>query len=153
MSAILRLDRLLARVEAAGVGLVLSFMILASAAQWLIRTAGATTSGEVEILVRFGVLWMAALGGALATQRQRHLAIDAVVRVLPQGSARIVGRASSVLAAAMCAGATHAAAGFVREEWAFGRTQAGLPEAALLSILPVAFALMSFHFLVGVLRR
>lgn len=149
MSLLRRLDRALARFEAMAVGLVLAAMILASASQWLVRVLGIASSGDVDVLVRYGVLWMAALGGALATQRRRHLAIDAVLRFVPPAVATGARRVGSFVAGLACAAGAVMAGSFVAEEWAFGRMQAGVPEAILLAVLPLGFGLMSFHFWVG----
>jgi TRAP-type transport system small permease protein len=149
MKLLRRLDRALAQVEAIAVGLVLAAMILASAGQWITRVLGFASSGDADVLVRFGVLWMAALGGALATQRRRHLAADVVLRFLPPSMAAWLRRLGEVLAGLASAAGAVLACSFVAEEWAIGRTQAGLPEAVLLSVLPLGFGLMSFHFLVG----
>ena len=148
---------ILARLDSAGrfaenVLLVslLGGMMLLSVAQIIAREVfetGFYWSGE---LVRIMVLWLAMVGAVAACRENRHIRIDAVSHLL---SDRAVGAARVVVdtfAAGVCAMvAWHA--------WRYTQLEIEFEETVLIDtpawiahiVVPAAFALLSYRFLVG----
>jgi tripartite ATP-independent transporter DctM subunit len=94
------------------------------------------------------VLWLAFLGGLVATRERRHLTLSTAELLAPDSMVRRAGR---VLAAAVSAGATavlaYAAWGVVQANREEGRTlMGGVPVWAFELVMPLALGLMSLRF-------
>jgi tripartite ATP-independent transporter DctM subunit len=99
------------------------------------------------------VLWLAFLGGLVATREQRHLSLS-TAELFGHGRVRRVGR---VLAAAVSAATvgilTYAAIGLVLANREEGRTlMGGVPVWALELVMPASLALMTLRFAWGASR-
>ncbi len=148
----------LGRLDSAGrfvenvllVGL-LGGMMLLSVAQIIAREVfetGFYWSGE---LVRIMVLWLAMVGAVAACRENRHIRIDAISHLLPDravGAARLV---VDTFAAAVCAVVAWNAWRYIQLEMEFEDTVLiDTPAWIVHAIVPVAFALLSYRFLIGV---
>ena len=104
-----------------------------------------------DVLVRQLVLWAGFLGAAIAAREERHFAVDAVARLLPEKvffALCQLGRAGASIA---CVCLAWASGMFVRDEWQSGSMLFSgqglkLPSAFVELILPVSFLLIAFHF-------
>ena len=105
------LDDGVARGEAAIAAFVLLLMIFLAALQALLHNLASgleltwandalTELDWIDQFLQKGTLWLAFLGASLATHADRHIAIDALPRVLP-GRLRLLTKAIVSLAAAM----------------------------------------------------
>jgi TRAP-type C4-dicarboxylate transport system permease small subunit len=102
-------------------------------------------------LIRHGVLWLAFVGGALATSRSRHIAIDAVGRLVKGGGRRWLHALVSGLGLWICVRLFQAARTFQEFEQGAGEAVAGIPHEVLILIVPWGFALIGVHFLLELL--
>lgn len=146
-----RADRALAKVEAVLVVVVLFVMIGLSTLQFVLHTVFDSGIEWADIVARQMVLWLGFLGGALATQQGRHIAIDAASKFLrPQTAAALRGvtfSAAALIAAIM----GRAAFQFVRDEMNSGSTLFGeVPAWPFQAVMPVALFVIVFHFGVSV---
>ncbi len=148
---------LLNRLDTAGrfvenvflVGL-LSGMMLLSVAQIIAREVfetGFYWSGE---LVRLMVLWLAMVGAVAACRENRHIRIDAVSHLLSDRAVRVARVVVDTFAAGVCAMvAWHA--------WRYTQLEIEFEETVLIdtpawiahAVVPAAFALLSYRFLLG----
>jgi TRAP-type C4-dicarboxylate transport system permease small subunit len=104
-------------------------------------------------VLRHMVLWVAMIGASMATSARRHLNMDALTRILPPKGKAIAGVFVHLTAAAVTGVLSWVSCIFVSEEMATGglaflnvsRWQAQL-------ILPIAFGLMAFRFLISSLE-
>lgn len=145
-----RIDRGVARVEAGMLVLVLSVMLGLSILQLVLRKFFDFGFEWADIIVRQMVLWLGFIGGALATHKGRHIAIDAAARFLPPQKAAAVRTLTSTIAAGLCCVLTWAGWVFVRDEMESGsHVFAEVPSWPFQAIIPLAFAAISFHFLVA----
>jgi C4-dicarboxylate transporter DctQ subunit len=148
---------LLDRLDSAGrfvenvflVGLLSSMMLL-SVAQIIAREVfetGFYWSGE---LVRLMVLWLAMVGAVAACRENRHIRIDAVSHLLSDRAVRVARVVVDTFAAGVCAMvAWHA--------WRYTQLEIEFEETVLIDtpawiahvVVPAAFALLSYRFLVG----
>lgn len=103
-----------------------------------------------DVLLRHLVLWAGFLGAAIAAREERHFAVDALARLLPEKAFRALTQAGRVVATAASLGLAWASGWFVREEWQagsmlFSAGSARVPSAYFEAILPAAFLLIAFH--------
>jgi C4-dicarboxylate transporter DctQ subunit len=149
---------LLDRLDTAGrfvenvflVGLLSSMMLL-SVAQIIAREVfetGFYWSGE---LVRLMVLWLAMVGAVAACRENRHIRIDAVSHLLSDRAVGVVRLVVDTFAAGVCALVAWHAWRYVKLEMEWQDTVLiDIPAWIVHIIVPVAFGLLSYRFLVGV---
>lgn len=148
-----RLDAGLARSEAALLILIAAIMIILSTAQLVLRKTIDVGFEWADIVVRQMVLWLGFVGGSLATHEGRHIAIDALTKLMPTRLAAAVRVTTSLGAVVISGIMVYASGQFLASEVdagskAFGAVPAWLFEA----IIPVAFAAITFHFAVAARR-
>lgn len=146
-----KLDRALAKVEGILVVVVLFIMLSLSSLQFVLHAFFDSGIEWADIVARQMVLWLGFLGGALATQEGRHIAIDAASKFLapkPAAALRVVTFGAAALIAAVMG---RSALQFVRDEQAAGSTLFGeVPAWPFQAVMPIALFLIVFHFLVAV---
>ncbi len=143
------LDRWLARVEGWAVTLLVSAMVVAAVAQVAARNLWSTSLPGADTLLRHAVLWVGFLGAALATQEGRHIHMDVATRLLPPAVRVMVERLFYLVSAAICLLLARAAYRFLLLDYeGGGRLALGIPAWAVEVVLPIAFLLIAFHFVV-----
>ena len=109
--------------------------------------------GWADELVRFIVLWLAMVGSIAACRDNKHIRIDAITHVLSGNIVSWIKIAVDLFAAAVCAVIGWHAFRLVREEMSWGDTVLGnVPLWLIHAIVPLAFALISYQFVVRVLK-
>lgn len=146
-----RLDRMVAKVEVVLVVVVLFVMLGLSTLQLLLHTVFDSGIEWADIVARQMVLWLGFLGGALATQEGRHIAIDAASKLLKPRVAAVL-RVITFSSAALIAGIMgFAALRFVQDEMSAGSTLFGsVPAWPFEAVMPVSLFVIVFHFFVSV---
>lgn len=146
------------RLDAAGrfvenlllVGL-LGGMMLLSVAQIVAREVfetGFFWSGE---LIKIMVLWLAMVGAVAACREDRHIRVDAISHLLSERAIGMVRLLVDTFAAGVCAVIAWHAWRYVQLEMEWEDTVLiDTPAWIIHLIMPVAFALLSYRFLVGV---
>lgn len=145
------LQRWLARLHRAEdallAGLLLALLLL-SVAQIALRLFFDTGLDWAEPASRAGVLWLALLGALGATRARKHIAIDALPRVLPARAQRVAWVVSHLAAAAVAATLAWLGAGMVGlEREAPVPFVAGVPSWVPMLVFPAGFGLMALRFL------
>lgn len=103
-----------------------------------------------EPVSRIGVLWLALLGALGATRTRRHIAIDALPRILPPRLHRASWILAQLAAAAVCALLAWYGWGMVELEQEMPSLFVpGIPSWWPMLAFPIAFALMSMRFVVS----
>lgn len=112
MKFIRRLDRQLARGEAAIAATVLLIMIVVAAAQALFRNltnldfAFANVALEhmawADSFLQKGTLWLAFFGASLSTYDEKHIAIDILPRLAPPRMKQLIRAVVSTFACVVC---------------------------------------------------
>lgn len=101
----------------------------------------------LELISRLLVLWITFLGASLATARKRHIAIDAVSRLLPSSHARGLAFFTQVFGGVVSLFLAKAAIDFVSSEYAAGLKGAwGIPSWIFPLVIPFGFFLMGLRF-------
>lgn len=148
-----RVDRLLAKGEAAVVVIVLFVMIGLSSLNLLLHKAFGAGLEWADIVVRQMVLWIGFMGGALATSEGRHIAIDLVGKLMPPKPAAAVRVVTSAAAGVLAGFMLKASIQFVKDEHEMGTTLVGeLPSWPFKLVIPLALGLIVFHFFVATYR-
>lgn len=149
-----RLLRALHRIEDGILAALLTAMILLGVAQIALRNlfdAGLTWS---DPLLRVLVLWVGLLGALAATREDRHIVIDALLRLAPRRLRHGVRVLALVFTAAVTALLAYHAARFVAMEFELGGVVfAAVPAWLAELIIPVSFALMTLRFLLLAARE
>lgn len=154
MKVLLKIDRALAAVEGALLIVLLSVMVVMAFLQVVLRNVFHEGFIWADILLRHLVLWIGIVGAALAASQQRHITIDALTRFLSPRLRLAVLALAQLFAVAVCVVLAEAAVTFVRNDLEFGATvYAEVPAWVSQIIIPVGFALLSFHFLVRALEN
>jgi C4-dicarboxylate transporter, DctQ subunit len=148
-----KIDTGVVRAESAVLFLVVVVMVGLAVLQLVLRKTVDIGFEWADIVVRNMVLWLGFIGGSIATYEGRHIAIDAVSKLISPKHAAAIRVLTSLAAVVVSAIMVYAGVQFVKAEMesgskAFGEVPAWLFEA----IIPVAFTTITFHFLVGAVR-
>jgi TRAP-type C4-dicarboxylate transport system permease small subunit len=103
-----------------------------------------------DVFLHHAVLWVALPGAALAVAGQRHIRLDPLAVTRFPRWIRWTHAPLNVVSSAVCASLAWAAWRFWREEWRNVPSDAAWT-AVMSAILPVAFTLMTVHFLLRAL--
>lgn len=152
---------LLDRLERAGTAFetfllvsMLSAMMIIAVGQIVMREAFGVGFGWADELVRLMVLWLALVGSVAACRENRHIRIDALSQVLPTAVVRYVRIGVDVFAAAVCIVIAIQAWRYLQIEIEYEDTVlVDTPAWIAHSIMPAAFGLIAYRFLIGALKQ
>ena len=149
-----RLDRAARFLETWLIVVILGGLILLGAAQIVLRNFFSIGFAWSDGLTRLAVLWLGLLGALAASRDGRHITMGAVTRFLPQRWQVVAGVGGDWFAAIVCGALAWFSWTFVSDSREFGDTLLGdVPAWWLQLIMPVAFALMAWRFLLHSVRR
>jgi TRAP-type C4-dicarboxylate transport system permease small subunit len=149
-----RADRLGRSVENLLLAALLAAMLSIAGAQILLRNLGDGGFPWADEALRIMVLWLALLGGVAASRDNRHIAIDALARILPPRWQAAVGALVAALTASICGLIGWHALSFVGDAREFeDKLLGGLPAWWFQSILPVAFLWIAYRYVIWTLKR
>lgn len=149
-----RLLRGLHRAEDLLLALLLGGLLLLALAQIGLRIFFGSGLEWAEPVGRIGVLWLALLGALGATRSRRHIAIDALPRILPPRLHRAAWAVSQVAAGTVCALLAWYGWGMVTMErelptWFIP----GVPSWWPMLAFPLGFALMALRFVIAAFEQ
>ena len=114
---------------------------------------GMFTLAWADELVRLIVLWLAMVGSIAACRDNKHIRIDLITHVLTGSVITWIKIIVDVFAAGVCAMIGWQAWRLIQEEMSWGDTVlSNVPLWLVHAIVPLAFALVSYQFLVRVLK-
>lgn len=157
----MKIKQLLGRLEKAGTALetiilvsMLTAMMLVAVGQIVMREGFGTGFGWADELVRLMVLWLAMVGSIAACRENRHIRIDALSHVLPDIAVNLIRILVDVFAAFICAVVAFQAWHYLQIEIEYDvKVLVDTPAWIAHSIMPAAFALMAYRFLIGALKQ
>lgn len=130
--------------------IALGALLLLAVVQIVLRVGFDEGLAWAEPVSRAGVLWLAMLGALGATRQQRHIAIDAVPRLLPDAWWRPLHVLTQTAASALCAWAAWIGWGLMQSEREFPLPfVSGIESWVPMIILPVGFGLLSLRLLLS----
>lgn len=137
------------RIETALMSVLLLAIIALAALQILLRNFFSYSLYWADDVIRLGVLWLAVTGAVAASRESRHLAIGLVARYFPKVWHKPAAVVTGTFACAISAVLAWHSGRFVYDTFRFGDTLLGdLPAWPFQLVMPVGFALMSYHFFV-----
>lgn len=130
--------------------LLLIAMILLACLQICLRTWFSGGLLWIDPLLRYLVLWCGMLGAVVATREKKHIAIDVVGYLAPESLKPWIGVLLDFFSSLVAAVLTWAAIIFVHNERLFGGSfLLSIPTWIWYLIFPIAFALITLHFLLA----
>ena len=145
-----RLDRIGRAIENTALVTLLSSMMILAVGQIVLRQVFSTGIMWADELVRIIVLWLAMFGAVAAARDNRHIRIDALSHLLPESAIRYLRIIVDLFAAAVCGVLAWQAWRFLQLEIEFEDTVLiDTPAWILHVVVPVAFLLIGYRFLVG----
>lgn len=136
-------------LENAALVILLCGMMLLAVGQIVLREIFATGFVWADELVKLMVLWLAMVGSVAACRDNRHIRIDALSQVLPDGMVTWIRILVDLFAAAVCAVIGWQAWRYLGLEIEFEDTVLiDTPAWAAHMIVPLAFVLLAYRFLV-----
>lgn len=132
---------------------LLATMVLLSVLQIANRQLfdGSLAIAWSDELIRIIVLWLAMVGSIAAARDNKHIRIDAISHLLPQGALRWIRAIVDLFAAAVSGFVAYQAWRLTVMEREWGDMAAiDVPMWVLHAVVPVAFALISYRFVVRV---
>ncbi len=152
----MQVKRLLERLDKAGTVLettmlvsMLLAMMLVAVTQIVMREVFGTGFGWADEMVRLMVLWLALVGSIAACRENRHIRIDALSQVLPDAAVKVIRVLVDVFAAIVCGIIAVQAWRYLQIEIEYEDTVlVDTPAWIAHAIMPAAFALISYRFLV-----
>lgn len=103
--------------------------------------------------VKIVVLWLAMVGSIAAARDNKHIRIDLITHILSGRIVSVIKIVVDTFAAGVCAVIGWHAYRLIREEISWGDTIfTDVPLWIMHAIVPVAFALLSYRFVVRVVR-
>lgn len=128
--------------------------MLVAVGQIILREGFGTGFGWADELVRLMVLWLALIGSIAACRENRHIRIDALSHVLPPTLVKVVRIAVDLFAAAVCALIAFHAWRYLQIEIEYEDTVlVNTPAWIAHSVMPAAFALIAYRFLVSTIEQ
>jgi TRAP-type C4-dicarboxylate transport system permease small subunit len=115
---------------------------------------GVAVVGTDELQI-FLMVWMAFLGAAIVTWREKHLRMDVLSGFLPRRARAAVRRAEAAVLLVLACVVVWESAGYVRQMIALGRQSdaAGIPMAVPHAAVTIGFALIALIAAVRLGRR
>jgi TRAP-type C4-dicarboxylate transport system permease small subunit len=137
-------------VEVGSLALLLVTLVVLGAAQIYLRNVHQSGLLWADPLMRHIVLWLGALGAALATAHVQHISVDALSRFLPARWRRarrlVVYGATSVVSCALLVATVR----LIVDERNFGEVAfLGIRTWVLQLVLPFSFGLIAYRILVA----
>ena len=129
------------------IGLLL-LMILIAVLQIFLRNLFDSGILWGDPLVRVLVLWIGLIGAMIASRNNHHISIDVISRYLPDRVKKLTDFVTAIFTALVCAVMAYFSLEFVIMERQDGfMAFADIPAWLCESIIPVAFAIISFRYL------
>lgn len=150
-----RLDRAGRLLENIALVSLLGTMMVLGVSQIVLREIFNASITWADEFSRITVLWLAMIAAIAACRENRHIRIDALSHLLPETAIRVIRLGVDLFAAAVCAVlAWHAYRYIVQIEIEFEDTVLGdFPAWIAHSVVPIAFALTGYRFVVGAIKR
>jgi len=149
-------ERLVQAEKAAVVGLIFA-MVALSFLQVLLRILFHSGIVWLDPLLRHMVLWAGLTGSALAARYSHHFALEAFVKFAPKYLHRPLDIFAALFTATASALLFYASYKFIRDEFAadsvaFYIGRLGIHGGWAELIIPISFALIGLHTLIGIFR-
>ena len=142
------------RIENGLLFVLLSGLILLASSQIILRNIFSLGLAWGDGMIRLMVLWLALTGGIAASRDKKQIAIDVLIRVLPENARRAADVAAHLFTALVTGLMAWHSLRFVRDSYEFGdRLLSDWPAWMFQVILPFGFAAISYRYLLRATQR
>ena len=149
-----RLERASSTLETITLVMLLTGMMLLAVGQIVLREIFSTGVVWADELIKLMVLWLAMVGSIAACRENRHIRIDALSHVLPKLAIEITRILVDLFAAIVCGVIAWQSWLYLQVEIEYQDTVlVNIPAWIAHSVLPAAFLLISFRFLVLIVKQ
>ena len=129
--------------------LSLTGMIVLGLVQIILRNVFNSGIPSADIIIRNLVLWVGFAGAVVATSRGRHIAIGALLKVVPEKFKRIAHVITSLFTSVVCFFLAHASVRFVLFEAELGeKLTDSIPLWSTEIIIPATFIFLAYMFFI-----
>lgn len=127
---------------------MLAVMVVLAVAQIVYRNVAGGGLAWIDPLLRMLVLWVALSGAVIASRTDNHIRIDFFAKYISGKYYFYIKRVVHAYCVAICALIAWYSAAFVQMDYEYGTEAfAGVPAWITQLIIPVAFGLMAFRYL------
>jgi TRAP-type C4-dicarboxylate transport system permease small subunit len=149
-----RLLRLAALVEDALLVILLTAMVALAGAQIVLRNLFDSSLVWADPLLRVSVLWVGMIGAMVATRNDKQISVDLVSRLVPPHWRARIRVLTDFFTAAVAAVVAWSAYRLMMEDRAMGGMTIGpIPVWVCEAVLPLAFAVISFRYLLFFIKH
>ncbi|MGI9247758.1 MAG: TRAP transporter small permease [Woeseiaceae bacterium] len=149
-----RLERASSTLETITLVMLLTGMMLLAVGQIVLREIFSTGVVWADELIKLMVLWLAMVGSIAACRENRHIRIDALSHILPKLAVEITRILVDLFAAIVCGVIAWQSWLYLQVEIEYQDTVlVNVPAWIAHSVLPAAFLLISFRFLVLIVKQ
>ena len=149
-----RLDRIGRLLENVALVTLLTSMIVLAFGQIVLREVFETGIIWADELIKLMVLWLAMIGSVAACRDDRHIRIDALSHLLPDWLVNITRLIVDAFAAVVCVVIAWHAWRYLQLEIEFAdKVLVDTPAWIAHVVVPMAFILMSYRFILLVLKK
>lgn len=149
-----RLSKVTVALETAALVTLLSAMMLLGVGQIVLREVFNTGFVWADELIKIMVLWLAMVGSIAACRENRHIRIDALSHLLPRLAVEMIRVLVDLFAAFICGLVAWHAWRYLQVEIEYqDMVLVNVPAWIAHSVMPAAFLLISFRFLVLVVKQ
>jgi TRAP-type C4-dicarboxylate transport system permease small subunit len=149
-----RLDRAGSALETITLVILLTGMMLLAVGQIVLREIFSTGFVWADELIKLMVLWLAMVGSIAACRENRHIRIDALSHILPRLAVETTRVLVDLFAAFICGVIAWHAWRYLQVEIEYQDTVlVNIPAWIAHGVMPAAFLLISFRFLVLVVKQ
>ncbi|MCB1844687.1 MAG: TRAP transporter small permease [Halioglobus sp.] len=149
-----QLERWGTAAENAALVLLLGGLMLLAVGQIVMRIFFNAGFVWMDEFLKLMVLWIALIASVAASRSGRHLRIDVLSHFMPERLSRLPMFIAEGFAAGICGTLAWQSMRFVKLSYEFGDTVlVDTPAWLAHGIMPIAFGLMSYRFLLSMLRE
>jgi len=144
---IARALRVLSAIEDGILVLILVALVIMAGTQIFLRNIFSAGFMDMDSLARLMVLWLGMFGAVVASRHKKHINVDVLSVRLPERARAIVTIGIDMFTAGISLAVAVFSANLFVIEWGSGATVfANIPSWLAVSILPLAFGLIFFHY-------
>ena len=154
MKIIHLIENYINKIEAFFLVLSLITMVLLAFLQVVLRNIFSTGFLWADTFLRYLVVWVGFFGAAMATKEERHISIEIFTKFVSQVKKKIISIITSLFAIIVCYYMVVASLQFLfvslPEDVVVFET---IPLSYFMSIIPIGFILMIFHFVIRIITK
>ena len=153
MTYLIRMDKIIARLESGLLIFMLLLMICLAFSQVILRNFFSTGIEWADVFIRHLLLWICFLGASLGTRENRHITIDVFSQIASPYYKRIISIITNFVAGSVCLILVKASYDFLQAERIYGgNVFLSVPVWITQLIIPIGFCIIAFRFYLAIFQ-